>query len=189
MTTKLFLDTEFTGLHQNTTLISLALVAETGEEFYAEFTDYDQSQVDPWIQEHVIDHLFVKDHEHTYTGRCTLVLRGTHSMIADRLSTWLKQPPFKQLEIWSDCYAYDLVLFNQLFGGALNLPKNVFYIPFDLATVFQVMGIDPDVNREEFAELKEDDLPQHNSLRDARVQLACYQKCCKLQRVRSPANH
>jgi len=24
--------------------------------------------------------------------------------------------------------------------------------------------------------LKEDDLPQHNALRDARVQLACYQK-------------
>ena len=52
----------------------------------------------------------------------------------------------------------------------------MFYIPFDLATVFQVVGIDPDVCREEFAELKEDDLPQHNALRDARVQLACYQK-------------
>jgi len=32
--TKVFLDTEFTGLHQGTSLISLALVAESGEEFY-----------------------------------------------------------------------------------------------------------------------------------------------------------
>jgi hypothetical protein len=37
--TKLFLDTEFTGLHQNTTLIS-GLIADTGD-IYAELTDYD----------------------------------------------------------------------------------------------------------------------------------------------------
>ncbi len=32
---KIFLDTEFTGLTQNGSLISIAFVAETGEEFYA----------------------------------------------------------------------------------------------------------------------------------------------------------
>jgi hypothetical protein len=37
--TKLFLDTEFTGLHQNTTLISIGLIADTGDN--AELTDYD----------------------------------------------------------------------------------------------------------------------------------------------------
>lgn len=35
MAIKIFLDTEFTGLTQNTSLISIGLVAETGEEFYA----------------------------------------------------------------------------------------------------------------------------------------------------------
>ena len=34
--TKIFFDTEFTGLHQKTTLISIGLIAETGETFYAE---------------------------------------------------------------------------------------------------------------------------------------------------------
>ena len=38
---KLYFDTEFTGLHKNTTLISVGLIAEDGQEFYAEFTDYD----------------------------------------------------------------------------------------------------------------------------------------------------
>ena len=33
MSTKIFLDTEFTGLHQKTTLISLGLVSECGETF------------------------------------------------------------------------------------------------------------------------------------------------------------
>ncbi len=39
MKTKVFFDTEFTGLRQQTTLISIGLVAETGETFYAELTE------------------------------------------------------------------------------------------------------------------------------------------------------
>ena len=41
---KVWFDTEFTGLHKNTTLISIGLVTENGKTFYAEFTDYDESQ-------------------------------------------------------------------------------------------------------------------------------------------------
>jgi hypothetical protein len=36
--TKIFFDTEFTGLHQGTTLISIGLISECGKTFYAEFT-------------------------------------------------------------------------------------------------------------------------------------------------------
>lgn len=171
MTTKLFLDTEFTGLHQNTTLISLALVAETGEEFYAELSDYDQSQVSPWIQEHVIAQLFL-DSDSTSIG--TLVLKGNTDDVAYALREWLQR--FDQVELWSDTYAYDIVLFNQLFGGAFNVPKNIFYIPFDLSTVFLVCGIDPDVNRELFSAVAgwNDSLSKHNALHDARVQRECY---------------
>ncbi len=45
----ILLDTEFTGLTQFTQLISLALVADTGEEFYAEFTDYDLDDKKDWM--------------------------------------------------------------------------------------------------------------------------------------------
>lgn len=41
---KLFLDTEFTGLRQHTSLISIALEAKNGAEFYGESNDYDR----PW---------------------------------------------------------------------------------------------------------------------------------------------
>jgi hypothetical protein len=40
------------------------------------------------------------------------------------LSQWLEQ--FGEVEIWSDCLSYDWVLFNQLFGHAFNIPKNVY---------------------------------------------------------------
>jgi len=43
MKTKIFFDTEFTGLHQNTTLISIGLISECGKTFYAELTDYDKT--------------------------------------------------------------------------------------------------------------------------------------------------
>ena len=58
---KVFLDTEFTGLHKDTTLISLALVDKQNRYFYAEFTDYDKYQVDKWIKNNVIKHLLLDD--------------------------------------------------------------------------------------------------------------------------------
>ena len=58
---KIFFDTEFTGLHQHTTLISIGLIAEDGRKFYAEFNDYDKSQVDEWMQENVINNLKFKE--------------------------------------------------------------------------------------------------------------------------------
>ena len=54
---KVWFDTEFTGLHKNTTLISIGLVNEYDETFYAEFTDYDESQCDDWIKENVLNNL------------------------------------------------------------------------------------------------------------------------------------
>ena len=53
----IFFDTEFTGLHKNTTLISIGLISETGKTFYAEFTDYNNTQIDNWIENNVINNL------------------------------------------------------------------------------------------------------------------------------------
>ena len=48
---KLFFDTEFTGLHKDTTLVSIGIVSEDGKKFYAEFTDFDWESVhkDKWL--------------------------------------------------------------------------------------------------------------------------------------------
>ena len=180
--TKIFFDTEFTGLHQNTTLISIGLISECGKTFYAEFTDYDENQIDNWLQENVINNLKFNNKElqnqstipfltegFNYTGF------GNKETIKNYLTEWLKQ--FKEIEIWSDCLSYDWVLFNQIFGHAFNIPKNVYYIPFDICTLFQVKGIDPDISREQFSEMTEAS-KKHNALWDAKVIKECY---CKLQ--------
>ena len=59
--TKIFFDTEFTGLHQETTLISFGAISECGKTFYAEFTDFDYSQIDRWLKLNVIDNLILSD--------------------------------------------------------------------------------------------------------------------------------
>lgn len=52
-----FFDTEFTGLRKDTTLISIGIVSDTGDRFYAELTDYDEGMCDEWIEKNVLDHL------------------------------------------------------------------------------------------------------------------------------------
>ena len=170
---KLFFDTEFTGLHKDTMLISIGIVAEDGRSFYAELTDYDKNQVDEWLQKNVIDNLCLHN---VFEFQCSLIeykVEGDKNHISICLAEWLAQ--FDTVEMWSDCLAYDWVLFNDIFGHAFNIPKNVYYIPFDICTLFKIRGIDPDISREEFAELKTD-ARKHNALWDAMVIMACYEK-------------
>lgn len=172
--TKIFFDTEFTGLHQNTTLISIGLIAETGEAFYAELTDYDETQIDDWLRDNVIANLYLNESDNSaYKQEWSLV--GNATQLKEALVLWLAQ--FEQVEMWSDCLSYDWVLFNQIFGHAFNIPKNVYYIPFDICTLFQYKGIDPDINREEFAGILPEDIHRkHNAMWDAVVIKVCYER-------------
>ena len=182
---KIFMDTEFTGLHQNTTLISLGLVSECGKKFYAEFTDYDETQVDDWLQNNVINNLKFKedtlgnaDGYYTYDENYTEV-HGNNEIIKIELEKWISQ--FENVEIWSDCLSYDWVLFNQIFGHAFNIPKNVYYIPFDICTLMKMKGVDPDISRENFiCNCVQGE--KHNALYDAEVIKACYEKLLEVEK-------
>lgn len=181
MRTKLFLDTEFTGLHQKTTLISVSIVSENGQAFYAELTDYDKTQVDDWLMTNVIANLtlavrnpvtqiLMTEGEVRVSDHLTEVLGNTYTVNRE-LRRWLTQ--FGPVEIWSDVLAYDWVLLVNLLGGPWSLPENLFYIPFDLATLLHAKHIDPDVNRMELAGLTG---LVHNALFDAYVIKTIYQK-------------
>lgn len=171
--TRLFYDSEFTGLHQHTTLISLALVSECGLAFYAEFSDYAQDQCDAWITENVLKHTrFIGRQAQAFSAKENrlAVCFGDRFFVGQHLREWLKQ--FAAIEIWADCPAYDWVLFCELFGGALSLPRNIFYMPFDLVGLFKCRGIDPDCPRSEFA--GQANPTPHNALTDAQVLKSCY---------------
>ena len=122
---KIFFDTEFTGLHQHTTLISIGCLTEGNQEFYAELTDYDQGQVDTWIKENVISNLELEPlgkpnapSVHSTNHHC-----GNTEYIKRHLSKWFSQ--YDSVQMISDCLSYDWVLFCQIWGHAFNIPSNV----------------------------------------------------------------
>lgn len=180
--TKLFFDTEFTGLHQGTTLISIGIVSDDGRTFYAEFADYDASQIDDWLKDNVISKLTLGDFniDEDYVPYANEVrFKGNKEEVVQALAHWLGFET--EYEMWSDCLSYDWVLFCDMFGHAFKVPSNIYYIPFDICTLFKVKGIDPDISREEFLEMASnvENPSKHNALWDALVIKGCHDKLTK----------
>lgn len=171
MDTLLFFDMEFTGLYQNTTPVSIGIVDVNGNSFYGEFEDYDRTQVEPWLEENVMPYLFMSNPHMTLDADEVVI--GSKSEVTEALKEWLE--PYARLKLWGDTKDYDVVLLHELFGGALNIPPNLYYISFDIATWMEVLGVDPDISREEFIGNSVKGF-KHNSLYDARVIKACYDK-------------
>jgi len=179
-----FFDLEFTGLHQHTSLISIGCVAEDGRMFYAESTEYNTTQINPWLKENVIANLQLGELEPGHddlprmsTSDKLWTILGKEWQIRKWFKEWINFPGYGQVEMWGDVYAYDWMLFCELFDGpdpAERLPKNIYYIPFDIATLMKIKGVDPDISREIFSGLP--GLRRHNSLDDARLIQACHAK-------------
>lgn len=134
---KLFFDTEFTGLHKDTTLISIGICDSVGTTFYAELTDYDESQVDDWIRENVIEKLRFKDKnpggrvEPILFARKSFECKGTKLQVREWLLDWLKQ--YENVEFVSDVCHYDMVLLIDLLSGtALDLPEKISPACYDI---------------------------------------------------------
>ena len=185
-TTKIFYDSEFTGLTQDTSLISVGFVTEHQQTFYAEFKDYRVDQADDWIRNHVLVNcqwlnsnqphnaltsVFHQTHNH-------VEMLGNRQEVTDALTTWLAQ--FESVEIWADCLAWDWVLFCSLFGSALDIPKHIHYMPGDLSTLFRVKGFDPDIQRNTFLGNEDKQPHKHNALWDAQIIQRCYNKLMSL---------
>lgn len=175
---KIFFDTEFTGLHKNTTLISIGCVDEKGRTFYGEFNDYDKNQVDEWIQRNVIDNLIDNLHGQTDKGDNWYII-GKKEYIKEKLVEWMS--PYKDIQFVSDVCHYDFVLLIDLFGTAFDLPFNIspycHDINQDIADFCNISDKQAfDVSREELISSMDMNIfgMKHNSLYDAQVIKAIY---------------
>ncbi len=181
---ELFFDCEFTGLHKDTTLVSIGIVAENGKKFYAEFSDYDESQCDDWIKENVLKHTILAGND-TLAARLgedsnTTAVLGNKADIRYELGEWLKQ--FDEVQFVSDVCHYDMVLLIDIFGTAFGLPGNVSAACHDInQDIAKHYGIS---KREAFDKSREDIVSElygqqiegekHNALYDAEVIKAIY---------------
>lgn len=183
---KIFFDTEFTGLHKNTTLISIGLVDENGRNFYAEFTDYNKLQCDDWIQENVINNLMFNNFDIKGEPNTTSIFgdqtlsKGTKKYIKEQLEKWLL--PYDKVELVSDVCHYDMVLFIDIFGTAWDLPRCInpacHDINQDIARYYELTETEAfDYSREELLQNNAITIEgdKHNSLYDAKVIKAIYE--------------
>ena len=164
-TVPIYMDTEFTSLSKDCHLLSIGLISEDDDYFYAEilYSDQDNIEINDWIRDNVVKNFINTDIEdseikHDLDDGVTEGCRcnGTKEFVSFRLKKWLEsqyKKHGKKLQIYADCLAYDWVLFVDLLAGnALNLPEYIYYIPYDLSSVLQTCGIDPDVTRELFVD-------------------------------------
>ena len=188
--TRFFLDTEFTGLRQDTTLISIGIVSEDGTTFYAELTDYDKTQINQWLLDNVIPHLKYNASRHRYRearpnihDRHNLSMCDNMEGVSTQLLMWLSQyeGPYKFVV---DVGQYDWVLFNELcanrqigYSVANDARDKIDYIPTEFSTLLEAAGMDPDMDRSNYAKtLSTVAEESHNALSDAKVLAECYKK-------------
>ena len=166
-----YFDTEFTGLHKGTTLISIGLIASNGKKFYAEIVDYDSSQVNDWIKENVINNLWAVSKTIDECSKFEYYHLGTKEQIAQKLKEWFLE--FDSIQLISDVAHFDMVLLIDLFGGAFDLPKNVNPSCHDInQDIAKFLGVTEreafDVSRECFLGICLSS-EKHNALYDAKI--------------------
>lgn len=183
---RLFFDTEFTGLHKDTTLISIGIVSENGKKFYAEFSDMNESQCDLWIKENVLKHTILfgdkkgnQNMESADDYNLVVVLDDKRA-VRDKLEEWLRQ--FSEVQLVSDVCHYDMVLFIDIFGSAFDLPENVspscHDINQDIARWYGISEKEAfDRSREDMVdESAKQKMKKHNALYDAEIIKSIYEK-------------
>lgn len=144
-----FLDTEFYEHgYARIDLISIALVCEDGREFYAVASDgWNREYVDDWLKENVLP----------YLGDVEMLERDE---IADNLRSFIREDQGK-VEFWGYFADYDWVLFCQLFGRMIDLPK---HFPKYCLDIKQMM-VEKEIKK---SDLPKQDEREHNALADAR---------------------
>jgi hypothetical protein len=152
---KLFLDCEFTRLNKDTKLISLGLVAESGQEFYVELLDtFGVADCSEFVIEYVLPQLNPSLHGQTFAeAQATLsgFLAGFDEI----------------LEICTDAPDWDWDFFCDLAYVHHSWPAHVMNRPTNLITLF---------SKANTAALQEVELPDmpHHALLDARILALLY---------------
>jgi hypothetical protein len=190
----IYYDSEFTGLHNGTTPISIGLTTKDNHFFYAEFTDCDVSQFDKFILDEVIANtIFLsqpeKDREDILNNLQdgldddSVMMYGTVAEVTIVLNEWLAN--FKDdIQFISDVDQYDMVVIIDIltnYGSSLDLPKficadciniNTFIAMNNKSSIKEAF----DVCREDLVDIDKvkgalgvDEPMKHNSLWDAVV--------------------
>lgn len=161
---KYFIDTEFIerGHKYPIQLISIGIVAEDGREFYAISNEFDPLTASDWVKENVISRLGSDTQPQPIW------------MITKDVEAFIREGSGKP-EFWGYYADYDWVVFCQLFGTMMDLPKGFPMYCRDIKQLCVSLG-DPVLPKQATAE--------HNALADAKWNLEAYDYLNEVRRLR-----
>ena len=131
MTINVFLDTEFTSLEADASLISIGLITEDGDRFfYAELTDtYSKNICSDFVVNEVLPLLDAKPLAGEVNYK-SVYAQMTFADLQKHLQHWLAVL-IDPVQIWSDSPNHDWRYILQIFGSA-GLPYNLLPMPKSL---------------------------------------------------------
>jgi hypothetical protein len=122
-----FLDTEFDENGSTIKLISIGMVREDGDTLYMVSADFDPADCNEWVQANVLPLL----------GDAPRFPRET---IRDAVRAFIGDDP--KPEIWGYFADYDWVVFCQLWGRMVDLPKGFPMFCMDIKQWAKQRGVD-----------------------------------------------
>lgn len=147
---KYFLDTEFNEDGRTIELISLALVREDGEAFYAESQEVVAGDCNQFVWDNVLPNLMLRPED-----------RRTKLEIREGIERFIGQDLYP--EFWAYYGAYDWVAFCQLWGPMVALPDHFPRLCYDVKQLADSVGMG-NTSLHEYMKPGED---PHNALSDA----------------------
>lgn len=169
-----FLDTEFTGEHGKTTLVSLGMVTMDGQTLEINFNDYNKKQVSSWLKKNVLSNLKEKS---AYSSKIafTKISNFLESYSSGDKIIIVTAGKTLDLTLLFDLYKYSKIKKNSQFHWLYDLPDYLSHNDhLDLNTIFFLAGL-KNTNRENFANLKIKK-NKHNALYDAIIVKKCFNK-------------
>lgn len=152
---KYTLDTEFweDGYQKPVQLISIGIVSELGQRYYAVNDDFIWKFVPSshWIWDNVKPKLFLDDMDPKK------IVKPRHKIKQDLLEFFKNDPA---PEFWAWFADYDWVVFCQIFGTMIDLPKNFPMLCMDIEQKRRMLGLSRGVMPAKSAD-------EHNALVDA----------------------
>lgn len=145
-----FIDTEFSerGHKHPIQLISIGMVSEEGDEYYAVCDDFDEESCNDFVKQHVLPKIQYN-------------VREPRADIARDIRELVGEGGVRP-EFWGYFADYDWVLFCQLFGRMIDLPRNWPQFCLDLRQYMH----DHEVSRSMLPEIDEN--KAHSAIYDAR---------------------
>lgn len=152
-----FYDTEFIEDGQSIELVSIAIVAEDGREYYAVSTDFDGSKANNWVKANVLSQL------PNPSDPAWKSLEKIKNEVFEFLTS-ASTPP----QLWAWVGAYDHVVLAQLWGDMSGLPKQLPRYTRELKQYWEMAGR---------PKLPPTPAGNHDALVDARHNVAKFQVC------------